>query len=87
MQATRFHVVASLIGVVAVVALLALAYDTAAKGTEESQTSLIQVIQYSGCAFRFFGFANLGVDNLLRRRNTWMMTPPNFKRSRNSKLN
>jgi hypothetical protein len=42
MQATRFHVVASLIGLVAVVALLALAYDNASKGVEESQTSLIQ---------------------------------------------
>jgi hypothetical protein len=45
MQATRFHVVASLIGLVAVVALLALAYDNASKGVEESQTSLIQVIR------------------------------------------
>jgi hypothetical protein len=43
MQATRFSVVASMIGIVAVVALLALAYDNASKGVEDTPTALVQV--------------------------------------------
>ena len=40
MQTTRFHFVASLIGAVAIVALLALAYDASSK---QSDDALLQV--------------------------------------------